>query len=123
MKPKKHILLVGENDAAMAPLRFALRNSSQSSNASNYMVTTANSADEVCNLLAEGSFDMMLVQLPVTPLEPFLERVNKIDSTFPVLVMNVINKPSMAEILDRVKVMTARKRGPKLGSHHGKKAV
>jgi DNA-binding NtrC family response regulator len=118
MRPPKHILLVGENDAAMAPLRFALRNSEPC-----YMVTTANSADEVCNLLAEGSFDMMLVQLPVTPLEPFLERVNKIDSTFPVLVMNVINKPSMAEILDRIKVMTARKRGPKPGSHHEKETL
>jgi CheY-like chemotaxis protein len=118
MRPPKHILFVGENDAAMAPLRFALQNSGPC-----YTVTSANSADEVCNLLTEGSFDMMLVQLPVTPLEPFLERVNKIDSTFPVLTLNVINKPGMAEILDRIKVMTARKRGPKTGSHHREKAV
>ena len=118
MRTVRHILLVGENDAVMAPLRFVLRNLS-------YKVTSLNDGQEAINLICKRGedFDLLLVQLPVTPIEEFLTVIRDVEPSLSVLTLNVINKPAMAEILDRVKVMTARRRGPKIGSHHREKAA
>jgi hypothetical protein len=85
-------------------------------------------------MLNTGRYDIVIVQLPMDGVKEIQTTANA--RFVPCLILtetpapkgerfppHVLFRPKMDELLDRIKVMTARKRGPKLGSHHGKKAA
>jgi hypothetical protein len=129
MRPGKIILLVGENEFTLSTLRFILTHSRPSSSQSDYLVVTARSTQEAVDILRECSFDVLLCQrvhqYPIRLLDEFLGRCAEIapnmrtivtsDGTYNAPVAHVdvfLYKPSSAEIMDSIKILSARKRGP-----------
>lgn len=128
MRPPKKILLVGDNEERVSLLAYVLH-------IHHYCVVTAQSASEAEQLLVEASADLLLVLWPLDRASEFLKGFKAIDRGVPVLVLaykvsydaalqtfwaNVDgvlwrDHCSSAEILDRVKLMSARKRGPRPG--------
>jgi DNA-binding response OmpR family regulator len=126
MRPGKKILLVGENEFTLSPLRYVLMNSHPQpieNTGTCYRVTAAKNSQEALNYLMSCEFDLMLLQLPITGIDDLLSRAKGVA---PVLVLTntkpavdqvysdfVLCNPPMNEFLERIKVMVARKRGPK----------
>ena len=125
MRPSKLILLLGESEFTLSPLRFMLITNS-------YRVVTALSTQKALDVLHEGSFDVLLYQCayqyPTDHLDEFLSRCVELDPYIKTIVISDgtnqfpignadadLFKPSSAEILDSVKTLSARKRGPKVG--------
>jgi len=123
MRPKKRVLLVGENEYTLGPLRFILRNKPR------YRVTSASTAREALNALSEKSYHIMLCQKPVSDLKELISKAGGIDNSMPVLILTqarppyddsyedkVLCNPTTAEILRSLKYLIKAKRGPRKGS-------
>jgi DNA-binding response OmpR family regulator len=126
MRSGKKILLVGENEFMLSPLRYVLMNSHPQpigNTGTCYRVTAATNSQEALNYLTSCEFDLMLLQLPITGID---DLISKAKGIVPVLVLtstkpvvdqiysdHVLCNPPMNEFLERIKVMVARKRGPK----------
>jgi DNA-binding response OmpR family regulator len=119
MRPPKTILLVGD-DMRVGILRFVIATHSR------YRVSLAVGAQQALDLLAVGRYDLLLCQAPLDLLEPLLVRAKMIDDVMPTMVLGAEGHPrpdcycgaflagaSTAEVLERMRVMIARKRGPK----------
>jgi hypothetical protein len=95
----------------------------------NYRVVTALSTQKALDVLHEGSFDVLLYQCayqyPTDHLDEFLSRCVELDPYIKTIVISDgtnqfpignadadLFKPSSAEILDSIKILSARKRGP-----------
>lgn len=118
-------MLVGGDEERVALLRFVFH-------VHHYCVVTAESAAEAERLLVGASAHLLLVLWPLDGARQLLKVSKAIDWTVPVLVVAPTeafltlwpevdaalfrDHCSSADVLDRVKVMTARKPGPRHGS-------
>ena len=145
MRPARTILLVGENDDTLSPLRYVLRNSSPEPDAvlvPCYRVTTANSAQDALDYLCEHEYDVMLCQHPSASIKNLLRCMKDTFAWVPVLILtekpppegmryadHILYKPRMRTLLAKIKDATHHK-GPRKSSpaamrcgHNRKKPV
>ena len=131
MRPKKKILLVGDDADRVGILRYLLVTN-------HYAVVSAYSAAEARVILHEMTVELLFVVWPLDGALKLLEMARTDNAHIPTVVgsydlesLPVGWAPDLtigrgqycsAEILERVKVLTARKRGPKRGTTHGAKA-
>jgi CheY-like chemotaxis protein len=122
MRPKKKILLVGENEFTISILRFLLSNYG-------YAPTVAHTKKEARVCLADCEFDLLLCEKPMENTEVFFTEAKVQQPHMPIMMIRhveeqsfsriadaVCTKPTPAELLERIKIMAARKRGPRKGS-------
>ncbi len=116
MRPKKRILIAGASEDRVGVLRFLFLNKG-------YAVQTAQTSAEAAGLLEAGGFELLLYDLPLPGVEQLLA-----EAGIPTIALcsGVKVAPdgltadavlwrgfSAAELVERVRVLTARKRGPK----------
>lgn len=129
MRPSKSILLLGENEFTLSPLRFTLKNSRPTSTAACYRVDTAKTAQEALQALAETDYYLILCQQPFASLSQITAQGIGIGTSIPTLILtnvkppegetypeNVLYKPSNRVLLEMIAVMVQRNRGPRKGS-------
>jgi CheY-like chemotaxis protein len=121
MRPKKKILLVSASEDRASILKFMLETH-------RFAVTAALSAAEAFNLLSQEQYHLLLCHLPLTGIESLIDKAHFIDEGMPSLAIAdklsqlpfcihacAYIKPAdycSTYLLERVKVLTARKRGP-----------
>lgn len=124
MRPKKTILCVDDNEQGLAVRKFLLETRG-------YRVVTAVSAHEAIDVLRNGGVDLVLGDL-IMPRMDGNEMVNHMKEIAPEVPMLLVSgtvkaferachadaflpkgTSSPAELLERIRVMIARKRGPK----------
>jgi two-component system, OmpR family, response regulator CpxR len=129
MRPKKVILLVDDNEQELSVLKFML-------STNGYRVLAATSGQEAISLFSESlQIDLVLadVAMPQMSGRQLVERLKRIASHVPMILLGdaqamggeihvadaMLAKKncSSQELLERVKVMSARKRGPRKGTH------
>jgi DNA-binding response OmpR family regulator len=128
MLPAKQILLVGEYDTTLSLVRYLLSVNSYRSNYSCYEVTSANSAEEALGLLKTNHYNLLLCQYHFASIGTLLSQVKGIDDHLKTIVIEekanrlgavyadaILFKPTAFELLDRIKVLLYRKRGPLKG--------
>jgi hypothetical protein len=120
MRPHKKILLLSASEDRLSVVAFML-------NVNGFSVTPALSSDQALELLDAGRYDLLFAVLPFTGIERVMQQGasdtfmrtmilsgKSYDcppgiSAHAALPLNALH----AEILERVKVLTAAKRGPK----------
>ena len=123
MKPKKRILLVGSNEIELGILRFAIDNRLA------FKATCAYSAEEALGLLQPADFDLIVVKAPLEHSIVLLKRAALInpamsrlylatgveDRALHILECDALGAYaiSVAELIERMGFLTARKRGPR----------
>lgn len=124
MRPKKIILCVDDNDQILSVRKFMLETRG-------YRIVVAHSADEALERFREGGIDLVLSDL-VMPGMDGNEMVRRMKDIYPEVPMILISGTVRAfdrashadaflpkgactpvEMLERIRVMIARKRGPK----------
>ena len=131
MRPSRTILLVGENEDTLSPLRYVLLNSSYSDKNyfPCYQVTTVHNAQEALDALEKHDYHVMLCQSPIASIKILLNHIRDVFTWIPVLILtekpppegkryadHILYKPKMMALLEKIKVATTRRRGPKKGS-------
>jgi DNA-binding response OmpR family regulator len=129
MRPKKKILLVGASEDRLSVLKYLLRTNG-------YAVIDAASSKDALEQLILLDVDLLLCELPLAGVEEMLLQGHNLNPAMHAMAIGEIsaeiaaslhadviyqnrpfkNQPSPAEILDRVKVLTRRKRGPLQGA-------
>ena len=127
MRPKKIILAVNGNEQELSVLAFML-------STNGYRVLSAANGEEAAGLLAENPIDLVLTYdgMPHWNGGQIVSRLKEIASHVPMILLcdpvRVAAQPHAAdallpkknctplELLERVKNMSARKRGPRKGS-------
>jgi len=122
MRPKKKILLAGENAVTLGILKFLLE-------CNGYAPTVAHSDTEAYARLADGLFELMICEKPLADTEVFIREVKGLYPYMPTIFLFHYHKeiysgyadvslynPTTVELLERVKIMSMRKRGPRKGS-------
>ncbi len=137
MRPKKIILCVDDNEQDLSVLKFLLATNG-------YRVVSANSGQEAIGIFAGCTVDLVLSDFSMPQMNGDL-LVRSLKQIAPHVPMVLIGDPqkmgdrlhgadavlakkncSPQELLERVKIMSARKRGPRKGStrvHHAELAV
>jgi len=129
MRPKKVILCVDDNEQELSVLKFTLTTNG-------YRVLAASSGQEAIAVFsAEPQIDLVLADTHMPQMSgiQLAERLKRIRSHVPMLLLGDaqavggelhVDDAVMArknctsfELLERVKVMSARKRGPRKGAH------
>jgi CheY-like chemotaxis protein len=134
MRPKKIILCVDDNELELSVLKFMLTTNG-------YKVVTATSGQEAIGFFAEMPVDLVLADavMPQMNGSQLVERLKQIASHVPVILLGDPQKMgadahgadalmakkncSSQELLERIKVMSARKRGPRKGSQRSAPVV
>jgi DNA-binding response OmpR family regulator len=121
MRPKKQILLVGEREDRTSVLKFMLTTNG-------FAVTVAGSAALGVEMFRDRIYDLLLCEWPLAGIAGLLDEARAIDSSVPSMVLaptlrgagadffadSILRRPfCSAELLERIKVITIRKRGPK----------
>jgi len=127
MRPKKTILCIDDNEQALSVRKFLLETRG-------YKVIALTSATEAMGVLrksAQGSIDLLLTDLsmPLVDGNDLIHQAKQLHPTLPTLLLTGTSKhfdrPTRAdvylargadspqELLERVRVLVARKRGPK----------
>jgi two-component system, OmpR family, response regulator CpxR len=124
MRPKKTILCVDDNDQVLAVRKFLLETRG-------YRVVSAHSAEEAIERFREGGIDLVLgdVLMPQMDGNEMVRRMKDIAPEIPMILISGTVKaferanradaflPKGAstpiEMLERIRVMIARKRGPR----------
>ena len=127
MRPKKVILCVDDNEQDLSVLKFML-------STNGYRVLTATSGQEALSVFAENLVDLALVDysLPQMDGDQVVSRLKQIAAHVPMILLGdpqkmsgqmhtadaLVSKKTCApqELLERIKVMSARKRGPRKGA-------
>jgi CheY-like chemotaxis protein len=127
MRPKKIILCVEDNEQELSVLKFMLTTNG-------YRVLSAASAQEAIGVFSESTVDLVLADYSLPQMNgcQMVERLKQIASHVPMIVLGdpqrmagelhaadaLLAKKncSSLELLERIKVMSARKRGPRKGS-------
>ena len=127
MRPKKVILLVNDNEQERSVLKFMLETNG-------YRVLTAHNGPLAIELFSETSVDLVMADHNLPQLNgcQLIERLKDIASHVPMLLVGDLQRISgqmhMAdavlakkacsplELLERIKIMSARKRGPRKGT-------
>jgi two-component system response regulator CpxR len=128
MRPKKTILCVDDNEQALSVRKFLLETRG-------YRVLTAASSQQALEIFREGGIDLVLSDLlmPLMDGNELVRRMKELAPEVPAILISGSVKAfdranradaflpkgacSPVEMLDRIRVMVARKRGPKKG--HG----
>ncbi|MDE3186880.1 MAG: response regulator [Acidobacteriota bacterium] len=128
MRPKKVILCVDDNEQDLSVLKFML-------STNGYRVLSANSGQEAVSIFAENLVDLVLADffMPQMSGDQLVGRLKQIASHVPMILLGDPQKMngqihgadallakktcSPQELLERVKIMSARKRGPRKGMH------
>jgi hypothetical protein len=122
MRPKKRILLVGASEDRVGVLRFLLFTKG-------FAACGVLTAAEALGALRAARFNLLLVDLPLAGAEFLLDRAHAEDNSLPTLCLvsqggahpescssyGLIPWQSFSpeNLIERVKILTARKRGPK----------
>ncbi len=127
MRPKKIILCVDDNEQELSVLKFML-------STNGYRVFSAISGQEAIGIFAENSVDLVLADYGLPQMNgcQLVERLKQIAAHVPMILLGdpqrmdgemhiadaVLPKKNCTtqELLERIKVMSARKRGPRKGS-------
>jgi DNA-binding NtrC family response regulator len=122
MRPKKKILLACANEDHAGVLKYILETNG-------YAVTCAATATLTLHLAANRPYELLLIEYPLDGLSHLLDQARALDSSLHSLVLapKLAERPSnlladvvllrntcAAELLERIKVLTARKRGPEV---------
>jgi CheY-like chemotaxis protein len=128
MRPKKTILCVDDNEQALSVRKFMLETRG-------YRVLTASSSAQALEIFREGGIDLVLSDLimPLMDGNELVRRMKDLAPEVPAILISGSVKAfdranradaflpkgacSAVELLERIRVMVARKRGPKKG--HG----
>jgi DNA-binding response OmpR family regulator len=121
MRPKKKILLVGSSEQRGSVLKFTLETN-------HFAVTETHSATEALEYIDAARYDLLLCELPLDGAAHLIDYAHKTDEKLHSLVLlgNLVQLPddlhasavitkkefSVYCLLERMKVLTARKRGP-----------
>lgn len=126
MRPKKVILCVDDNEQELSILRFMLTTNG-------YRVVSASSGQEAVGIFAAIPVDLVLSDFTMPQMngKQLVERLKRIANHVPMILLG--DPPAMSgeihvadamlakkgcpahELLERIKVMSARKRGPRKG--------
>lgn len=124
MRPKKTILCVDDNEQALAVRKFLLETRG-------YRVVTAVSAHDAIEIFRNGGIDLVLGDLIMPQMDgnEMVQRMKEITPEVPMMLLSGTVKAfdrachadaflpkgacSPVEMLERIRVMIARKRGPK----------
>ena len=127
MRPKKIILCVDDNEQELSVLRFMLTTNG-------YRVFAATSGQEAIGLFTGAQVDLVLSDyaMPQMNGQQVIERLKRMAPHVPMILLGdpqamggeihaadaLLAKKSLSaqELLERIKVMSARKRGPRKGS-------
>ena len=130
MRPARRILLYAKDDDETGIFRFLLRNSRPSCGYPSYLVSDASTLQSLAALLREEFFDLVVCLLPLDDAPEGIRTAKKISPKTPVLLVSpdVLDykysdadgwvcgkKYPVADLLERVRIMIQRKRGPKSG--------
>ena len=127
MRPKKVILCVDDNEQDLSVLTFLLATNG-------YRVLSAANAQEAIGIFAGTNVDLVLTDfgMPQMNGSQLVERLKRIAQHIPMILLGDPQKMgsemhaadallakrncSTQELLEKIKVMSARKRGPRKGS-------
>ena len=127
MRPKKVILCVDDNEQELSVLKFMLATNG-------YRVVSATNGREAIGIFSETAVDLVLADYAMPQMNgcQLVERLKQITSHVPMILLGDPQKMagemhaadallakkncSSQELLERIKVMSARKRGPRKGS-------
>lgn len=127
MRPKKVILCVDDNEQELSVLKFML-------STNGYRVLSASNGREAMEIFAETAVDLVLSDyaMPQMNGDQLVNRLKQMASHIPMILMGDPQKMgdhmhgadallakkncTSHELLERIKVMSARKRGPRKGS-------
>jgi two-component system response regulator CpxR len=127
MRPKKVILCVDDNEQELSVLKFMLATNG-------YRVLSASNGQEAIGMFAEVTVDLVLTDfgMPQMNGSQLVDRLKQIAQHVPMILLGDPQKMggdihaadallakkncSPQELLERIKVMSARKRGPRKGS-------
>jgi CheY-like chemotaxis protein len=127
MRPKKVILCVDDNEQELSVLKFMLITNG-------YKVVSASTGQEAIKLFAETQVDLVISDyaMPQMNGDQLTERLKQLAPHVPMLLLGdpqkmggemhaaevVLAKKncSTQELLERIKLMSARKRGPRKGT-------
>jgi len=127
MRPKKVILCVDDNEQDLSVLKFML-------STNGYRVLSAANGQDAVGIFSENQIDLVLADYSMPQMNgcQLVERLKQIAAHVPMIVLGDPQKMagemhsadallakkncSSQELLERIKVMSARKRGPRKGS-------
>ncbi len=127
MRPKKVILCVDDNEQELSVLKFMLVTNG-------YRVVSACTGQEAIGIFAEMQVDLVLADFAMPQMngDQLVERLKQMASHIPMILLGDPQKMggeiyaadallakkncSAQELLERIKVMSARKRGPRKGT-------
>jgi DNA-binding response OmpR family regulator len=126
MRPARTILLCGEGD--LSDLRFCLSHAKRHPSQPCYKVVTAKTTTEAVSAMEVLEFDLLLCQLPFVGVDLLLKEakekhgarvtmviVTKTGDREGLLADIQLFKPARWDLLERIKILTIRKRGPARG--------
>jgi DNA-binding response OmpR family regulator len=126
MRPKKVILCVDDNEQELSVLKFMLATNG-------YRVLSASNGQEAVGIFADNLVDLVLADFAMPQMDgnQLVGRLKQIAAHVPMILMGdpqkmnglmhgadaLLTKKSCSpqELLERIKVMSARKRGPRKG--------
>jgi two-component system response regulator CpxR len=127
MRPKKVILCVDDNEQELSVLKFMLATNG-------YRVLSALNGQEAISVFAETAVDLVLADFAMPQMNgnQLVNRLKQISPHIPMILLGDPQKMggdihaadallakkncSSQELLEKIKVMSARKRGPRKGS-------
>lgn len=127
MRPKKIILCVDDNEQELSVLKFML-------STNGYRVVSANNGHDAIGIFADTPVDLVLSDyaMPQMNGDQLVNQLKQIASHIPMILLGDPQKMgdqlhgadallpkktcSPQELLERVKIMSARKRGPRKGA-------
>ena len=134
MRPKKVILCVDDNEQELSVMTFML-------STNGYRVLSASNGAAAIELFQENQVDLVLTDYKMPEMTgcQLVEKLKRIASHVPMILLGdpqrmagEIHKAdallakkncSPVELLERVKIMSARKRGPRKGTHRHTQAA
>jgi len=127
MRPKKIILCVDDNEQELSVLKFMLETNG-------YRVVSATNGQDAIGIFTENSVDLVLSDyaMPQMNGNQLVDRLKQIASHVPMILLGdpqrmggdmhaadaLLAKKNCSpqELLERIKIMSARKRGPRKGT-------
>jgi len=134
MRPKKVILCVDDNEQELSVLKFMLATNG-------YRVVSATSGQEAITVFAGTSVDLVLTDYAMPQMDgnQLVDRLKQIAPHVPMILLGDLQKMSgeihaadallakkncsTQELLERIRLMSARKRGPRKGTQRLATAV
>jgi CheY-like chemotaxis protein len=134
MRPKKVILCVDDNEQELSVLKFMLATNG-------YRVVSATSGQEAIAVFAGTSVDLVLTDYAMPQMDgnQLVDRLKQIAPHVPMILLGDLQKMSgeihaadallakkncsTQELLERIRLMSARKRGPRKGTQRLATAV